>query len=85
MTQRQYAAEKKWMVALGIHWADVDLSAISLDSPQGLVDAAAEWMKTVDERYGRNHAFIAHFTTTRVTLNSAGVDFDGIVGSAAAM
>ena len=63
---------------MGIHWYDIDLAKIP-HTPQAIEEAAKGWIKLVDEKFGRDMAFMCYFTTTKQSVK----DFDAIMGTVA--
>lgn len=72
------------MTTMGADWTDFDLTSVSFESPSSMIEALQDWIKGVDAGHGRDRAIMAHFTSTKINMESAGVRFTEVVGGAAA-
>lgn len=77
----QTPVEKRYLIAMGAEYTDVDIVSRLVRSAQDMQDRLAPWLADVDRRGSRSQAIVIYFARVKDELNKAGVDWTGTVNA----
>nr|XP_019048266.1 hypothetical protein I302_02034 [Kwoniella bestiolae CBS 10118]OCF27196.1 hypothetical protein I302_02034 [Kwoniella bestiolae CBS 10118] len=76
---RTQSAEKRYLIAMGADYQDMDVLTKPLSTAPDFADRIAPWLSYVDSHGGREQAIVVWFSPVKTDLQKKGIDYTAIV------
>ncbi|WVQ64386.1 uncharacterized protein L199_002551 [Kwoniella botswanensis] len=76
---RTQSAEKRYLIAMGADYQDMDVLTKPISTAQDFADRIAPWLSYVDNHGGREQAVVVWFAPVKADLQKKGIDYGAIV------
>ncbi|WVQ94224.1 hypothetical protein IAU59_001302 [Kwoniella sp. CBS 9459] len=76
---RTQSAEKRYLLAMGADYQELDVLTNPVSSSQDFADRLSSWLSYVDENGGRDHGLVIWFMPVKQDLAKKGIDYTSVV------